>query len=119
VATDQGLAPNPETIVAYYQDEIAQLHALTEQVAQAPQKPETAAPSHAEAPQAAPTVSDDLTRLDGIGPAFADKLRASGVATFAALAASTPDALASIVQAADWRRPDYASWIDQARALVG
>jgi predicted flap endonuclease-1-like 5' DNA nuclease len=54
----------------------------------------------------------------GIGPAFADKLRAGGVATFAALAASTPDALAAIVQAPDWRRPNYASWIDQACALV-
>jgi WS/DGAT/MGAT family acyltransferase len=123
VATDQGLAPNPETIVRYYQDEIDQLIALTDQVAEAPQQPETAAPYPAKTPEAAPattaTNEDDLTRLAGIGPAFADKLRAGGVATFTALAASTPDALAAIVQAPDWRRPDYASWIDQARALAG
>jgi large subunit ribosomal protein L21 len=61
---------------------------------------------------------DDLTRLAGIGPAFAGRLRAAGVTTYAALAASTPEALAAIVQAPDWRRPDYARWIDQARALV-
>jgi len=119
VVTDQNLAPNPETIVAYYQDEIAQLYALTQQVAETPQ---AEAPSPAEAPDAAPTPTttngDDLTRLDGIGPAFAGKLHAGGIATFAALAASTPDALAAIVQAPDWRRPDYASWIEQARALV-
>jgi predicted flap endonuclease-1-like 5' DNA nuclease len=123
VATDQSLAPDPDTIVAYYRDEIDQLIALTDQVAEAPQQPETAAPSLAKTPEAAPattaTNEDDLTRLAGIGPAFADKLRAGGVATYAALAASTPDALAAIVQAPDWRRPDYASWIDQARALAG
>jgi predicted flap endonuclease-1-like 5' DNA nuclease len=123
VATDQNLAPNPETIVAYYQEEIAQLVALTEQVAEAPREPKAAAPPPAEVPAAAPatptTAGDDLTRLAGIGPAFAGKLRAGGVASFAVLAASTPDALAAIVQAPDWRRPDYARWIEQARALAG
>lgn len=118
VATDQGLAPNPETIVAYYQDEIAQLFALTQQVAEGPQA-ETRSP--AAAPDAAPAamMSDDLTRLDGIGPAFAGTLRAGGITTFSALAASTPDALAAIVQAPDWRRPNYASWIEQAGRLAG
>ena len=28
------------------------------------------------------------------------------------------DALAELVQAPDWRRPDYANWIEQARALA-
>ncbi|MFZ2359727.1 MAG: wax ester/triacylglycerol synthase family O-acyltransferase [Anaerolineae bacterium] len=118
VATDQGLAPNPETIVAYYQDEIAQLFALTQQVTETPQA-ETRSP--AAAPDAAPAamMSDDLTRLDGIGPAFAGTLRAGGITTFSALAASTPDGLAAIVQAPDWRRPNYASWIEQAGRLAG
>lgn len=64
-------------------------------------------------------MSDDLTRLDGIGPAFAGTLRAGGITTFSALAASTPDGLAAIVQAPDWRRPNYASWIEQAGRLAG
>ncbi len=119
VATDQGLMPDPQTIVAYYREEIDQLYALTQDVAE-PSSPEatpapdsTAEPASPEAPRA----GDDLTQLAGIGPAFAGKLAAAGVTTFAALAASTPDGLAAIVQAPDWRRPDYASWIEQARAL--
>ncbi len=118
VATDQGLAPDPETIVAYYQEEIAQLYALTEQVAETT-TPAAAMSSTAGSGDAAPVTGDDLTRLDGIGPAFAGALHAGGVTTFAALAASTPDSLAAIVQAPDWRRPDYTSWIEQARRLAG
>lgn len=118
VATDQHLVPDPETIVAYYRDEIDQLYALTQQAAEMPQNPQTVA-SPPVASRAAPAVEDDLSRLNGIGPAFAGRLRAGGIASFAALAASTPDALAAIVQAPDWRRPDYDSWIEQARALAG
>lgn len=123
VATDQALLPDPDTIVRYYRDEIDQLYALTQQVAEAP--PAAApAPDHPDAaPQAGVSAGpiaagDDLTRLAGVGPAFAATLRAAGVTTFAALAASTPDALAAIVQAPDWRRPDYTSWIEQAQALA-
>jgi WS/DGAT/MGAT family acyltransferase len=126
VATDQRLVPKPETIVAYFRDEIDQLYALAQQVAKPAQEmpepsravePEAATPPLADAAGAVPAGGDDLTRLAGIGPAFAARLRAGGVTSFAALADSTPDALAAIVQAADWRRPDYASWIEQARAL--
>jgi len=127
VATDQALMPDPLTIVSYYRDEIDQLYALTQQVDDA--TPAVAAPApaggdeqpapQAEAVEAAPPAGDDLTRLAGIGPAFAARLAAGGVTTFAALAASAPDDLAAIVQAPDWRRPDYASWIEQARRLAG
>ncbi len=128
VATDQSLVPDPETIVAYYGQEIDYLYALIQQAAEAP--PENAAPTPPNepapaAPVPAPPASkaarqggDDLTRLVGIGPAYAARLTAGGIDTFAALAASSPDALAAIVQAPDWRRPDYISWIDQAQAGV-
>lgn len=128
VATDQSLTPDPETIVAYYGQEIDHLYALTQQAAEpssqdgAPAPDDDAPPAAAvDLPAETPAVGppgDDLTRLVGIGPAFAGKLAAGGVATFAALAASTPDALAELVQAPDWRRPDYANWIEQARALA-
>lgn len=128
VATDQSLTPDPETIVAYYSQEIDHLHALTQQVADspaqddAPLSPADAPPSaRADMPAQTPVAEpagDDLTRLVGIGPAFAGRLAAGGITTFAALAASTPDALAELVQAPDWRRPDYANWIEQARALA-
>jgi len=129
IATDQSLVPDPETIVAYYGQEIDELYGLTQQAAEwwsegnlpapasaAETTPDPAAP--VEAPTALEQGEDDLTRLAGIGPTFAGRLSAAGVTTYTALAASTPDALAAIVQAPDWRRPDYASWIDQARALA-
>jgi len=127
VATDQSLTPDPETIVAYYGQEIDHLYALTQQAAD--QSPQDSAPAPDDAPPtarvdlppetpAAGPAGDDLTRLVGIGPAFAGRLAAGGITTFAALAASTPDALAELVQAPDWRRPDYANWIEQARALA-
>ncbi len=128
VATDQSLVPDPETIVAYYGEEIDQLYALTQQASEwwsegnlpapAAAAEATPVPVDAETPPALGLEEDDLTRLAGIGPAFAAHLRAAGVTTFAALAASTPEALAAIVQAPDWRRPDYASWIEQARAAT-
>jgi diacylglycerol O-acyltransferase len=129
VATDQSLVPDPETIVAYYTEEIDQLYALIQQAAESPAAAEAftsdevveqapAAPAlHPPANEAVRLNGDDLTRLAGIGPAFAARLAAGGIDTFAALAASTPDALATIIQAPDWRRPDYASWVEQARAL--
>lgn len=119
VATDQALVPDPETIVAYYRAEIDQLHALTQQVAETPPSSSDAVAPPSPGAAASPAGGDDLTRLAGIGSTFAEKLCAGGVMTFAALAASTPDDLAAIVQAPDWRRPDYAHWIEQARALAG
>ena len=54
----------------------------------------------AEADQAAPAVEaaqiaagDDLSILDGVGPKYADALKASGVTTFAQLSQMTPEAI--------------------------
>jgi diacylglycerol O-acyltransferase len=127
VATDHSLVPDPETIVAYYIEEIDQLYALIQQAAEAPAAAEAfTADEVVEQAPAAPVFpppaseavrlnGDDLTRLVGVGPAFAARLAAGGIDSFAALAASTPDTLAAIIQAPDWRRPDYASWIEQAQ----
>lgn len=119
VATDEGLIPDPELIVDYYRQEIQEMYDLTQpqQSAAAPVSVARQAAPRAPKPAAAP-VADDLTQLTGIGPAFAGKLRNGGISTFAALAASTPETLAGIVQAPDWRRPDYASWIAQAQQRV-
>lgn len=120
IATDEGLMPDPDLIVEYYRQEIQEMYELT-QAAAAQASPPRAAPQAASAAAAAPPrlpAEDNLTLLTGIGPAFAGKLRAGGISTFAALAASTPEALAQIVQAPDWRRPDYASWIAQAQQRI-
>lgn len=60
----------------------------------------------------------NLQEIKGIGPKTAEKLLAGGIQTFSHLAAATPEQLDAIVQAPDWRKPDYAGWIEQARNLA-
>ena len=62
---------------------------------------------------------DDLTRVDGIGPAYASKLKAGGISTFVALAQASPEELDNILQIPEWRQPDYRHWIEQAKILSG
>ncbi len=66
----------------------------------------------AAAPQA---TGDDLTLLEGIGPAYSARLNAAGIGTFAALAAVDEAHLAEIVGAPAWRKVNYGEWIAQAR----
>jgi predicted flap endonuclease-1-like 5' DNA nuclease len=58
---------------------------------------------------------DDLEIIEGIGPAYATKLRAAGVTTFAQLAATDEAKLNEIITAPAWRKPHYADWIAQAK----
>ena len=62
--------------------------------------------------------ADDLTRISGIGPKYAETLAAAGITTFRRLAASEPAALAAIISAPAWRKVDFASWIAQAATLA-
>ncbi len=64
------------------------------------------------------STGDDLTELDGIGPAYATRLQDAGIDSFAALAASDAATLGAIIQAPAWRQPDYGAWIAQAQARV-
>jgi predicted flap endonuclease-1-like 5' DNA nuclease len=61
---------------------------------------------------------DDLTRLEGIGPTYASRLREHGIVTFVRLAQSGADELAKIIQAPAWRQPNFGDWIVQARLAV-
>jgi predicted flap endonuclease-1-like 5' DNA nuclease len=70
------------------------------------------------APAYAPGAGDDLTRILGIGPAYAARLQGAGVHSFAQLAAATPDQLAALLEVPDWRRPDFESWLEQAATLA-
>lgn len=122
VITDQGLVPDPDTIIAHFHDVLNELDSLVHLAETAAAPPESSASLASPASTAPPMAveqGDDLTQLRGIGPAFAARLRAGGIMTFAALAASTPEQLAAVVQAPDWRRPDYAAWIAQARQRLG
>ncbi len=60
---------------------------------------------------------DDLEPIEGIGPAFEKKLYDAGICTYAALGSSSVGELERICPAGASRRPDYASWIEQARRL--
>ena len=60
-------------------------------------------------------VGDDLTLLEGIGSAYATRLRASGITTFEQLAGSDEETLSVIIGAPAWRRANYSDWIVQAR----
>lgn len=68
----------------------------------------------------APALSDDLGRIDGIGPRLTDWLHQNGVTRFAQIAAWTPE------DAADWAqrlgrwggRIESDDWIGQARILA-
>ena len=62
--------------------------------------------------------ADDLTQVKGVGPKYAASLNAAGIATYAALAHTSPDRLKEIVDAPAWRQVDYPAWIVEARALA-
>ena len=60
-------------------------------------------------------IGDDLTRLEGIGPTYALRLRAAGIVTFRQLADTEPETLDRIIGAPAWRKVNFGDWIDQAR----
>ncbi len=61
--------------------------------------------------------SGRLETIKGIGPAFAKRLRAAGIATFADLAALTEQQLSDIIDAQAWQRIDPATWLSEAARL--
>lgn len=63
--------------------------------------------------------ADDLTVIDGIGPAFAEDLQRIGIQHFSQLAEQDPDSLAEALNVrvtAERIRRDQ--WIEQAKALA-
>jgi predicted flap endonuclease-1-like 5' DNA nuclease len=58
--------------------------------------------------------ADDLTRINGVGPVFRDRLQAAGFRTFAQVAASDPETLRTVVAAADWQKVEPERWIQEA-----
>lgn len=88
--------------------------------APAAKKPATgkAAPKKAETPAAAEE-GDDLTRLSGVGPVLAKKLKEAGVTTFAQIAAWTPEDVAAMDEKLSFKgRIEREGWIEQAKKLA-
>ncbi|WP_170606921.1 50S ribosomal protein L21 [Ruegeria arenilitoris] len=81
------------------------------EAALAAKKPEKKAEAKAEAPEAG--AADDLTKLNGVGPAAAKKLAEAGIESFAALAALSDEQIAAIE--AIKVKPE---WVEQAKELA-
>lgn len=63
--------------------------------------------------------SNNLTIIKGVGPKYQQLLNAADITTLDDLAIATPDSIQRIIQAPEWRQPDYADWIRQAQRMVG
>jgi predicted flap endonuclease-1-like 5' DNA nuclease len=61
---------------------------------------------------------DDLTKIQGIGPRFSEKLYDSGIRTFAALAAASDEDLNDAINPQQWQRVDYSGWRSQAKTFA-
>ncbi len=62
---------------------------------------------------------DDLTRIDGIGPSYADALYKAGICTYEHLAATLPSELAEILPTpAIGNEFDFDHWVEQAVRLA-
>ncbi len=82
------------------------------EAAPAAKKPAKKAEAKAEAPAAA-AAADDLTQLNGVGPAAAKKLAEAGIESFAALAALSDEQIAAIETVKV--KPE---WVEQAKDLA-
>lgn len=79
-----------------------------------------ALPAHALQPPAAGSGKDELLRIRGIGPSYAQALRTLGVDSLAAIAAWSPCDVSAIAKRLNikTRRIQRDRWIEQARALL-
>ena len=61
--------------------------------------------------------AENLQLVRGIGPIYAARLRAGGIATLNALANASVTQLQGIIQPRRWQRPAFDKWIKQAQRL--
>lgn len=61
---------------------------------------------------------DDFEPMTGIGHTFEKRLYDAGICTYEALAGTSPAVLEEICQAPARFKPDYAVWIEEAKALA-
>lgn len=85
-------------------------------LAQATAGVQSAAEQAAPATVGSPVSEDDLTAINGIGPAYARRLEDAGILTYSSLAQKSPEVLRAIAQVRG-QSADPQSWIEQARAL--
>ena len=61
-------------------------------------------------------LADDLTEINGVGPAYAERLRDAGVSSFGDLVRADVDVIADAI---DVSPEQVADWVEQARRLEG
>jgi len=123
VDVDVDIEDVPEESVQLFDDD-AELAGVVdveeEPEVEAPPAKEAAPAAKAETPAAPkPTAGsdepDDLQRVEGIGPKYADALIAAGISTFEAVAASSVEELEAAAKAYGMRRSaSMATWAEQA-----
>jgi predicted flap endonuclease-1-like 5' DNA nuclease len=69
-------------------------------------------PTEPDGPDDSPSVEE----IKGIGPTYAERLRAAGIDTVADLAGADPDAVAEAAETSETR---VSGWIERAQALAG
>jgi len=111
-------APVKKKVVAPPTEEVAA--PATKEVAVATTE-ETAAPAEEvaaakeEAPVATAVATDDLTKIEGIGPKIAETLQAADISTYAQLADAEVDKLKEVLTAASLGRFEPTTWPAQAK----
>ena len=61
---------------------------------------------------------DDLTKVNGIGPAFAKRLNAANISTFAQLAAQSPEKIHEIIKPQSWQKIEPEAWVAEAKTFA-
>lgn len=119
--SDSALAETKERLIALQQEH----QALQEELARlkrgdgAAGEPAAAAPQPPPAVTTAPSGSDDLTRIKGIGKVMEKKLQELGITSFRQLAELSPDEIRRINQAIEFPgRVERERWVEQARTLM-
>lgn len=78
---------------------------------------EKATPKKAAAKKAAAVKGDDLKKIEGVGPKIAELLANAGMASFADVAAATPERIKEVLEAAGsrYKMHDPTTWPKQAK----
>jgi len=80
----------------------------------------TGQPAEKEAPAAGQGADEDLTRLGGVGPVMAEKLRNAGVTSLSQIAGWSEEDVARIDEELEFKgRIERDDWVGQARKLTG
>jgi len=104
-----------ETVEAEALVEAAVEAPVVEEVVEVAAKEE---PAKEEKAPKAKVEGDDLTKINGVGPKFAERLNALGVFTYADLAGLTEEKIAEYEEKDSMTSPEgWAEWIEQAKGM--